>query len=292
MNNYPQVESFQLKQALSGVKEFLQLDDESMMDLLGLSQNKYNYYKTCLDKVPLSSSLHLADRLGLNIESLITNNFCYQTAQNFYAGKLDSIPLKYQSYDSSKMRTVSNIFDFIKDEYGKARALSIAHKLQISQPLLEQSEQRISGIILMDIYQELINLKCPLSKFYDLGTRAAEKYKQFFLEKYISKDDSPAKVYIGAIEGLAQIVEKNLLYQIERINGKNLIFSAQTRTETREMLKISNFGSLPHCYNIMGWYSEFLTYTGQHQAEITKLSCVHQGDSKCLYRVDYSHHHQ
>lgn len=279
---------YSLKNSLRNLQIQSYLSDSDMAQIMNISVSSYQNIRDKNYSPPFSSVANIADAFGLNIESLIGNGFCTETAVNFFTGNKFKIPEKYSVYKSSNVKTVANFLDFISWKMGKVKAESIAKKYQITQEVLAKNDMKISGEVLLDIYSELSHI--DFNQYEEMGLLASQKYSKDFLGKIVYLENTPKIAYQNIIASLSKTVDKNLSYKIIKIDNKRLYLSVKTREETSSMLSIKHFGCVQHCYNIIGWYKGFLRYIDTNNAIVKKLSCVHFGDQECLYEVDYSHY--
>ena len=260
-------------------------------DLLGLNKKEYNHLiHDNISKIPIDTAYRICDKLNLDLISFAKNSFDKKTAFKYLLGDKYAIPPKYDNYNQSKIKTIKNTYEFSMETLGPYKTERIRRKFQLSKEILYGDENRkISGLLLIDLFEELQSEGIPQESFFQVGYRASQEFKSIITRNLPKKRLSPLELYENIILCLGDTVEKNLLYKIEKINRQRLIFSATTRKGLKDRLHINHFGSIPHSYNIMGWYAGLLRYAYQQDAKVKKLSCAYSGDPHCLYEVDYSH---
>ncbi|WP_408096019.1 hypothetical protein ACJVC5_13330 [Peredibacter sp. HCB2-198] len=272
---------------LGTIQEVTGIQDDVMATQMGLSSQKFAFLKNNTSILPFTSVNRIADKLGINLDSILCEELNTNDLQNNFKGYFQSLlPDEYKRALGSKSFTVRNILKIAK-KYGFYKEIQTNFSLNEltfdSNIDFEVSVQLASDLL------DSISIRVPLTKEdYDLMSYGnAFHFADTEFGKILSECRTPLEIYEHLIR-VVHHVEKNWSYKIEAADDKSILISSYSNENISDLYKRTDYSSYNFTKFRAAMACHLTKYIGLEGATTSITKSKHRGDSYDQFRIDYS----
>lgn len=276
---------------LDKIKHTLGWSDKDLADSLELTETRYR----SLQQKGVIPSVHsigsLSKRVGLSFDAIMLGQIDYKILKDRANGHLMSLPERFEvgaASAFSKRRTSINLLLFIENVYGWEVKKSILDHFQITDAAFQNPEENISFQFPTDLSEFMVRRGYPKSIFKRMGAYSSIVNRNTPLGQKISSFSTAIALHEGMFgDVIGKFYEKNCVYKIIKLDERECWVEATPSEELKEALK-TNLPGNPHVCMIRGGsFASMTQYLGSSLSEVHESECIHRGDSRCLYKIQY-----
>ena len=276
--------------SLERLRVTLDLSHEKWAEMLGVTKKDYDQICSSKKEPSALTIMNLAEKLGLNFESIIQNKIDYAAVAARMSGNQNYIPEHFMVGALSKRRTSINVLDYVEDFHGWRTKLRLLREFNMSEAAFSNPDELISIQFLMNICEHLIQNGHSPNELYAMGSYSV-----------ITNQNSPIGQKLRSIVDLAEIYEvtftdlspnyydRNFNYRLLNLdwtNGRCSVEAAPSE-EGKDALKTHRVGSKYLCMLRAGTFSSLVGYQYLPFSVVDEVSCIHRGDSACIYEIGF-----
>jgi hypothetical protein len=278
-----------LGETFERIRVQLQLNSDEWTDTLAMQPSAY---RTAIDSGVGLTETHvenLADALDLDPEAILNATLDFQALEAHRKGNVDYIPTRYSQVAFSKRRTSNYILEFVEREYGWRKKLEILRKLQVTESALQNTEGWINIRFLQDVCHSIVDLTGNPNILQHVGEYSYVANRFSPIGKIYRSLSGPKELFEATFPELAgKYYDKNTHYRLLKLTDTDSILEATANPEVAEGLKTKRVGSPGVCAQKIGVLASFMGYLNLPFAKVEHPSCIHRGDQRCLFSVDFS----
>lgn len=210
---------------LNSLQESLVQTDETMAQYFFISLRKYRYFRACTKSLPWQNCLLFFKKYHFHPIHFFSPDIDIECLSKIIKSPFSKTSFLPQVFEGggSKMRTLSNCFDFIKDELGAKTSKALLHALQITDHSLTFSDKDISIKIFSILHQKLRMFRMNDDFFIKMG--AFNQYNHInkvMLSQAIPRDIKSFRgIFEYVISNLVGKVDTNRAYILKEIDDQN-----------------------------------------------------------------------
>jgi hypothetical protein len=126
--------------------------------------------------------------------------------------------------------------------------------------------------------------------FYQMGAYSLVNFMHTPIGTAMAKAPSVKEAHPLFIEDIvARQWEKNVTYKILKLTDTLCIAEGIPNPDIADSLKTRHPGSASVCQTKVGIISAIPGYMGLPFSHAEEIKCVHRGDEKCVYEMDFEH---
>lgn len=247
------------------------------------------YAKVLSGKKPLTvlSLFAISERFSLSIELMMQNRLDYAAVVEHQAGNLAYLPERYTVAAFSKRRTAVNFLGYIENTYGwRLRSEALRH-FQMTEASFSDPDATINVQFLTDLMGFLRKRGLSDKDFFEIGAHSLVTNRKSLLGEALCKKKSPSQVYETMTVELISFFERNCSYRLARLTEDSCVLESHSNSDVASALRVKHLGSVDGCLQRAGILASAPGYIGLPRARVFELTCVHRGDSKCRFKVDF-----
>ncbi|MCO4753092.1 MAG: 4-vinyl reductase [Bacteriovoracaceae bacterium] len=276
----------QLAENLERIQAGLNLDDNTWLELLGVSKLEYLRVKSGRILLPNSKLDELAKYSGIHEKSLLTDEVDYRRVKPMFP-ELSEIPQRYTKGAHGRWRNSILALEFIESKYGWRARHACLKFFGLNETLISNPFGRVSMQFMQDLCSYLYERQFSLQDIFEMGAYANILNRNTILgQNYANKED-PESVYKSFMENI-EVYERNCTYNFEYVNKAACAIRVKSIKDVTEEIGVYKLGSHLVCQWKAGFISSLTSYLNLPHANVTETQCVHRGDKHCLFEADYS----
>lgn len=249
-----------------------------------LSVTKKDYFKIYFQKkIPAYYNLkQLAARLDVSPEKIIFGTIDYKAMTAHFEGNSVFIPEKYTVGALSRMRTFSNILDYVEARRSVDARNLLRRQFQIPCGALNDLDTPVNIVFFMEVTDYLA--KAGMGQFRTMGAYSIRHLFSSELGKALSSDvKNTMDLYEKITSKHYGFFDENSKYSIVSLTPEGARIKAQPSEKLQDTLKMWTSGNTHACSYRAGVMSSFPGLLGLESARVEELRCVHRGDPYCLF---------
>ncbi|MBX9766681.1 MAG: 4-vinyl reductase [Bdellovibrionales bacterium] len=224
-------------------------------------------------------------------------NFSQET---FFAGRLDfavlaadflkgtnPIPERYTRGAKSQIRAIKNIAKCLLRSHGEGPTNLFLRHFQISEAAWVDSDRPINVYFVEDALTLLRSWGLRVSQIEEIGKASTETAKGSEFAKRLSTYGSPKAMFENYIGEDIRLVEANNIYAISKLDEGECVFHSKENPELMEVFSGRAIGGKNRCHYRRGALAAATRYIGLPDSDVEETRCVHLGDEKCEFRVNF-----
>jgi hypothetical protein len=271
---------------VENIKKVLVLDDDSIASMLLIKPSHYQKLQK-RNKLPSLSSLDkLTSRLGLNLNSLFSEQIDYMRLRERFYGNVYALPTRYDYGKLSKSRTIINCLDYLSIKYNDNVKYTVLGQLQIDPLFFEDDDRTMNINVISDLCTFLKkSFHFEKEDFMSLGRWSYQVNKDNELGKKLSSYNKAPDMFNAICKELSTAFEKNFDYDLKSISGNTVTIQSRPSEEAQDLLRSKLVGNSTTCLTKMGVLSSFSQYLSLPAAKVEKTKCMYQGDKITEYEI-------
>jgi hypothetical protein len=282
------------KKSLSDQLERLRItlgyDEKLWCEIMGISTADYIEFRKNQKDLTILALLQVADHFELTLESIMNDHVDYQVVSARHAGNKTILPQRYLEGAGSRRRSSLNLLNATEEFLGwRARAMAMRH-LQVTEAAFANPDDLINLRFNTDLCDYLSRNYGGAHLFYQLGAYSLVNNMNTPIGTVMAQSASVKNAHLQFIEEMvAKHWEKNFSYKIVKLTDTLCIAEGVPNPDIADSLKIRNPGSTAVCQTKVGITSAIPGYMGLPFSHTEEIKCVHRGDEKCVYEMDFEH---
>jgi plasmid maintenance system antidote protein VapI len=284
----PSKKSVQLADQLEKLRVTLLLDEKSWSDILDISIDEYSDIKKNRKDVSIVTLARIADYFHLTLENIMNNQIDYQMVAARHSGNVEILPERYQIGAGSRRRSSLNLLNATEEFLGwRARAMAMRH-LHVTEAAFANPDEMINLRFNTDLCNYLDKNYGGSHLFYQLGAYSVIHNMNTPISAALAKARNVKELFLQFTQEIIPMHwERNFSYKILEFSDSGFRGEGIPNPEIAESLKVRNPGSAAVCQTKVGIVASVPGYLGLPFAHAEEVSCVHRGDEKCVYEVDF-----
>ncbi len=263
---------------IENLQDLLMNTDLQMAEHFNISKKKYSYFRSLTKSLPWENCEYFYKKYDLNPIHFLTHDIDLKCLSKVITSAFTKTSFLPSTLDGggSKMRTLSNCFDYIKQEIGAKQAKSLLQALQISEHSLSFADKNISIKIFSILHEKLRMYRKDDSFFIEMGAyNKKNKSNKIMAAQALPKQLTKANdIFQFAIENLVSRVDINREYKLESITSLEF----KMRITPTEIFKKAFFPNKPFCE-----YETYLYILGHMRVIPTYFNLKEINDIKLQY---------
>lgn len=232
--------------------------------------------------------LDLADTLKLSPEAIVSGKIDYRTLEISDPTASDALPEIYAHGAFSRRRTSSQLLDFLEVHYGWRMRSQILKHFGLNERIVAVPDGAISIRFLTDLCCYLIDHGFSEDALFKMGQYSViANYASPLGRKFRESDGPKSLIESTFTEIVNQFFDKNFLYKLIELNDTSCTVEARLNPEASDTSKSGTIGSVLSCKTRGGTFSSLFGYLDLPYAKVTEKTCVHRGDPRCRYEIDF-----
>lgn len=273
---------------LERLRTTLSMDVKSWSEILDVSVEDYAAIQNNSKPVSIVTLARVTDHLQLTLESLMNNRIDYRAVAARHSGDNAFLPERYVVGAMSKRRSSYNLLTATEDLLGwRARSMAMRH-LQVTEAAFTNLDDVINLRFNTDLCDYLAKHYGGSHLFHQMGAYFIINNLNSPIGKALAKNKTLMELYQQFIEELVpKYWENNFRYRIVSIGPGFIRAEGVPNPDVADSLKVQNPGSASVCQTKVGLVSSVAGCLGVPFAHVEEISCVHRGDDKCVYDIDF-----
>jgi predicted hydrocarbon binding protein len=214
----------------------------------------------------------------------------YQVVAARYNGDLAVLPERYQEGAGSRRRSSLNLLNATEELLGwRARMMAMRY-LQVTEAVFADPDQLINLRFNTDLCEYLSKNYGENHLFYQMGAYSLVHNVNTPIGAYMASSPSVKEAHPRFIEEIvSRQWEKNYTYKILKLTDTLCVAEGVPNPDIADSLKVRHPGSVEVCQTKVGIISAIPGYMGLPFSHAEEIKCVHRGDEKCVYEMDFEH---
>lgn len=268
----------------------LGLDEKRWTEVLDISPADYAEFRQNQKDISIIALVRIADHLQLTLESIMNGHVDYQVVAARYNGNQTALPERYQEGAGSRRRSSLNLLNAAEELLGwRARAMAMRH-LQVTEAVFANPDELINLRFNTDLCEYLGKNYGGNHLFYQMGAYSLVNNLNTPIGAYMAASPSVKEAHPRFIEEIvSKQWEKNYTYKILKLTDTLCVAEGVPNPDIADSLKIRHPGSTAVCQTKVGIISAIPGYMALPFSHAEEIKCVHRGDEKCVYEMDFEH---
>lgn len=261
--------------------------DENWLDILKLTWADYALIKAGSKNIPKKSILNLAECLDETPQSLINGSVNFKSMQIRSESKNWQIPRQYSYGRHGRSRTTITTFDYLERYHGWRLRYDILKAFDLNESMLTDPFSSISMRLITDVTSHLAKRQFNSGDFFKMGMYSFNGNVETKLGQFYSRLNTPREVLEHMWSECLKFYESNCIYNFLKLNNDEAVLEVLSDPFVAEELGVRHLGNQNICDLKAGIIASAPLYIGYPTAAVTQKSCVHKGDSACVYSVTF-----
>jgi predicted hydrocarbon binding protein len=231
---------------------------------------------------------HLTEKLWINPSDFEKGTVDFDSLLQARQGKKGLNP-RYTVAAKSRKHTVINSLNFVEHHRGPHLRTAVNRHFQIQDDFWTQGHMdQINIRFIGDLFKFLRDRGFTDRDFKHVGENSVLTLRGTEIGHAFSKCGSAAGLYEMLIGELITRFEENCSYKISSLSRDRCVLESISNAEVAEAFGSKHTGSRETCLVRVGIFSSLPTYIGLNPATVHETHCVHRGDRRCRFLIDYS----
>lgn len=261
--------------------------DESWLDILNLTWTDYALVRSGLKPLGEKSILNLSESLHETPQALIHGSVDFQLMQIKSESKNWNIPKPYSFGQHGRSRTTITTFDYLERYHGWRLRYDILKTFGLSETILTDPFSPISMRLITDVTSYLAKRQFNHGDFFKMGMYSYNGNSQTNLGQHYARLNTPREVVEHMWSECLKFYENNCIYSFLKLNDKEALLEVVSDPDVASELGVKHLGNENICDLKAGIIASAPLYIGYPTAAVTQKSCVHRGDSACVYSITF-----
>jgi hypothetical protein len=276
-------------ETLERLREATFLPDEEWSDCLQLSPGRYQRMMEQKEIVLSDQILEdFSELIDLTPEAIVSGKIDFKAVSKRQEGYAAYLPERYSTAAHSKVRTSSYLLDYVEIFFGWRVRNRILRHLQLNESVFANLDRPISVNLPTDLCAHLNSMGLKLPDFYEIGKYSVVSNSNGAVGGLFRKLKSPDIAYEKCFtEIIGKYYDENFLYSLKSVNKSRCVLEVRPRPQVIEELSGKLPGSKATCASRGGGFASIVCYLDAPEAVVNETTCIHRGDQKCTYIIDF-----
>jgi len=279
----------QLTQTIFRVRSILRLGTPQFCDYLQISEEEAQDLGKAVAHLSLFQLDHFCTQIGTSVDHLLSGKIDFSALKNHQKGPDYLMPERYANGDHqfSIARSISGVQVYLSSFYGSSYFNRLMNRLQLSEHLFSNPQEKISSLISTDLLRELEQDSFSEEQIFKMGLNTFITNRNTELGKIFGECSEPSTTYQKCAESLSAKFELLNHYRIISLSHFSCVIEASQSTEVLEAFKTRKFGIRYTCVFRQGVLASFPGFIGFPFGQIKERKCVFHGDASCIYEISW-----
>ena len=265
------------------------LDELAWLDLLEMSWAQYSRVRSGLRPLPQPALERIADVFHLAPAALSTGEIDFLGLQREFDAKTWEMPEHYAVAMRGRRRTTITSFEYLEEKYGWRLRHDILRHLKMSELALDNEFSPISIRFISDVCEYLYrHREFTEEDFFAMGFYSYFGNSHSLLADVFREFETPRGVTEHMWGQLIALYEENCIYKFDELNEESARLEVRSNPDVAAAMGVKHLGNRHICQLKAGMMASAPLYIGHRPAQVIQSACVHQGDSACLFEIDFS----
>ncbi len=273
---------------LEKIKDVLLLNDIEFATYLKMKQEEYFSLKKKSATLPIDCLFELAEKHNFHLEDLLLKeDFSIKYSPKGEKPLLD----RYTVAPHSQTRAIINILNYLELSKGSRAKVNLIRKFQLSEDYIKNENNNANVLLISDILKYLgKNHAFKEADYLGIGRRMPFLENNKILKEKLSVHQSAHDILECFVYECTKLFDANCTYTISEARTDYAIIDVLPNKNVVDELRLDNheFGNEELCLTKMGNFSSTMYFKFGQNAEIKKISSIHDGHSTNQYLVDLS----
>lgn len=229
---------------------------------------------------------NLAKILNFSIKAFFEDKIDIEAIKKHNTGDKTHIPKEYQTEIGTKHFILSLSLEYIEIDLGPKYKQNVINYLQL--PTIYDPSKEIGSKVSDDLNQYLDSLGYTKNDYQNLGYFCISRIMQTFFPDKSKFPPTLNEYLVWFFEAvMPKWVEKNCLYKTTIMEEGHIEYVAELNPLLKDKFAKENIGNENQCYKKAGGTKALLDYYTPNQAVVTHPKCLHRGDDKCLFSINF-----
>ena len=276
-----------IRSILLDVHSALCISEKDWLEVLELKQRDYRNILSGRKDLPTLNLYCLTERLNLSPEAFQTGRIDYRAIQAHWKGYTDYLSPRYTVGAFSKRHTVLNTLNFLEVTRGREWRQLVNRTFQTNEVLWEKIDQPINILFLTDMWGFLAKQGFSATDFLAIGRNSFSTHQNTHIGKTMGERKNCKDIFEFTFNSFMPQFEQNCFYKIIKLSHDICIIDGWTSTHLSDALKVKHAGNTYSCMVKTGVISSITCFIKRPHARVTETQCVHRGDDKCRFEVEF-----
>lgn len=276
-----------LTETLERLRANSNLSSTEWFDLVGINFSDYLEIRMMARALPQKSIENLSQYFKLQPEQITSGNIDFKALALQMESNKD-LPVVYARAAFGRQRTSITSLDFLENYGGWRLRHDAIKKLGVPESALLDPFAPISMKFITDLCSYLALRQFQNHEFYYMGAFAFVSNSSSVIGKILSEMPNSAAAYDFFFNECLKLFEQNCTYKITKMGENELIVDYVTNADVAAESGVRHLGNHHVCQLKAGFIATIPRYLGLPAAQMTKTSCVHNGDAVCTLHIDIS----
>lgn len=274
-------------ETLERIRLTAKMSRHDWLDLLGMQYSEYQKFKSGQLTLSESSLRNVAGEFAIPVQLLESGAVDFSDLSIRLEDDDVVMPEKYRKAAYSRKRSLLSAFDYLEKTYGWRLRLDIQQKFGVPERQLQNAFETISIRFITDMCQYLKRRSFAPSDFHAMGSYAFEGNRNTVVAKLFGQMRSPAEAFEFLFGDALKLYEQNCEYKIVRLDRHHAVIDMISNPHVAAETGVRHLGNEHTCHFKGGIIASTPRYLGLPEATVTHTTCVHRGDSRCRYEIEY-----
>lgn len=135
-----------IRTTLEKIRTSIDVDPAKWTEMIGVRDSAYQNFIKGANDLPVTSLIHLANSLDLNVEQLISGEFDVCTLSKRYGGERSYIPDRFNEFAESNKMLAKSYLDSAELMYGYSHRKRILNKLQVTDAVFADMKSKVNMV--------------------------------------------------------------------------------------------------------------------------------------------------
>jgi hypothetical protein len=280
--------SRQLLERIERLREGLGIDPPLWCEILDVSTADYVRILEGTQPLSLLSLEALASYLDLSLDLILAGQLDYAALCARIRGDAAALPERYMQGAFSKRRTSINLLAYVEHAFGWPAVKRVLRRLQVHEAAFANPDELISLRFLEETCALLKEMGVDSQGFREMGSYSVVTNRDGSLGQLMAQAGSQRDLYSIMIEDASsRFYDTNFTYSLGRLSDEGCVIAARPTAEACDALGTRLPGSPEICLSKQGVFSSAAGYIGIPNLRVTEPRCIHRGDARCEYHVEF-----
>lgn len=233
--------------------------------------------------------LELSDFAELDPRAVLEGTVDFKALARHRAGDLGHIPEEFQAAARSRVRTSAHLLDFVEIGKGWRFRHKLLRRFQVTEAALSDPDRSISIRFLSRLCESLLSSGLTHEDLYQMGQYSVLTNSASEVGKKLKKLEGPKEVFEKVFTDLiGKYWDRNFDYRLLSLDSDQCVVEAAPSAEVADLLQQRLIGNSGTCASRGGTFSSLTGYLNLPLARVTETHCIHRGDPRCRYHIDFS----
>lgn len=271
---------------LEKIKNLLQFDDVDFSKSMGIHFEEYDNLKASSKTLPVDCLFELAEKMNFHLEDLLLKDD-FSLNYNPHA----QVPLleRYRPAPHSQTRAIINILDYLERVRGTRAKINLIRKFQLSEDYIKNEHNQANVLLISDIVKYLaVKHNFTKADFVGIGRRMPFLTNNKILKEKLADKRNAHEILDCFVYECTKLFDTNCTYKISELNSNYAVINVEPNKNVLEELQIpfEKFGNEELCLTKMGNFSSTMYYKYGKNAQIKKISSIHDGQKTNKYLLN------